>query len=404
MSVWSMAWRNLWRNARRTGVTIAAMAFALWVMVLYSGLVQGMIAGMQGDVLDFEVGELQAWRPGYDDDPSLDHRIPDTTAAVAALEGAGFRVAPRLLAGGLAAHGDQSAGVVFRGIDVARDGATLRLSERLADGAWLDPTDPKGVVVGRRLARTLAVKPGDELVALSQGADGSVANDLFTVRGVLGTVGDATDRAAVFLVEEAFRELMVVPEGAHLLILRAPPGRTPDEARALALATTPDLEVRTWRQLMPIVAQMLDGTQATLFIVFVVVYLAIGILILNAMLMAVFERIREFGVMKAIGVGPGLVFRLILVETAMQVGLAMAVGLTLAAPCAVWLARVGLNVGALSGTSMLGMAFPPRWKGIYTPETVAGPVLVLLLIVSGAVIWPAVKAARLRPLDAMRYT
>lgn len=404
MLTWTLAWRNVWRNRRRTAVTVTATTFALWVMVLYSGLIEGYVAGMASDVLDFEVGDVQVVAPGYLDDPSLARTIPDDDARVEALEAAGYRVSPRLAVGALAASGEPSAGVVLRGLDVARDAAALRLSERVEQGRWLDDAAPREVVVGRRVARTLGVRPGSELVVLTQGADGSLANELFTVRGVLGPVGDATDRSAVFLVEPAFRELLVLPTGAHQLVVRARPGQPLDEATRDVTALLPGLEVRSWRQLMPTVATMLDSARSVVFLVFFLVYVAVGILVLNAMWMVVFERIREFGVMKALGGGPWLVFRVVLAECLVQLGLSVGLGLGLAAPAAVYLERVGVNVGSLAGASVVGLAMPAVWKGTYTPAVVAPPVVILLAVVLSAVCWPAIKAARLRPLDAMRYT
>ena len=115
-----------------------------------------------------------------------------------------------------------SSGASFRGVDVADDARVSGVYEELFEGEWLDPADPMGVVLGRRLARSLGVGPGGELLVLSQGADGSMAYDLYRVRGVLNSIGDATDRSGVFMTEAAFRELMVVPEGVHQLIVRRP--------------------------------------------------------------------------------------------------------------------------------------------------------------------------------------
>jgi ABC-type antimicrobial peptide transport system permease subunit len=138
--------------------------------------------------------------------------------------------------------------------------------------------------------------------------------------------------------------------------------------------------------------------------VFFIIYVAVGILVLNAMLMAVFERIREFGVMKALGTSPWLVFRIIALEAAIQVGLSVALGLVLALPFAVYLQRSGLDVSVLAGTSVVGLSMPSVWYGLFDARTVSSPVLVLLFVIGLAVLWPATKAARLRPLDAMRYT
>ncbi|MCA9567717.1 MAG: ABC transporter permease [Myxococcales bacterium] len=403
MNIGRMAWRNVWRNPRRSGVTIAAMAFALWVMVLYAGLVDGMLIGMQKDVLDLEVGEIQIHATGYRDDPSIYSQVPDSAKVVKALEDAGFRASARLTAGGLGASSTTSAGVLLTGLDPAHDGRVSELGERVQDGSWVDPARPDGVVIGRRLAKSLGIRLGDELLVLSQGADGSVANGLFTVTGVLGVVGDGIDRTGVFMNEGAFRDLMAVPTGAHQITLRTPPGLQLAEAKAKVMDLVPDTEVETWRELLPTVATMLDSTRGLITVVFFIVYVAIAILVLNAMLMAVFERIREFGVMKAIGVGPGAVLGMITLETLFQTLIAMAIGLTAAAPVAAYLAKVGVDVGVLGGTSMLGVSMQQRWTGVYGPGTVIGPVVALAIMVTLAVLYPAAKAAWIRPLDAMRY-
>jgi ABC-type antimicrobial peptide transport system permease subunit len=126
-------------------------------------------------------------------------------------------------------------------------------------------------------------------------------------------------------------------------------------------------------------------------------------LILNAMLMAVFERIREFGVLKALGVGPFDVMRMILIESGIQTGIAVVVGLALGVPGVLYLAHTGIDLSQLGGVSVLGIAFDPIWRAAITRGVFTGPVLTLLLIVAVAVLYPALKAAWIRPVDAMRY-
>ncbi len=403
MQTLRMAWRNVWRNSRRSVVTIAAMAFALWVMVLYSGLVTGMLVSMESDAVELELGDLQLVAEGFRDDPSLHRTIQDPEALLQRLEASGLRAAPRWMAGGLAAAGEESAGVSLVGIDVARDAQVTTLATHLGEGAWLDPVDPQGVVIGKRLARTLVAGLGSEIVVLSQAADGSIANNLYRVRGILGGVSDGVDRSSIVLVDAAFRELMALPEGTHQITVRVPAGRSLDEAAAAITAMAPGVEVRTWRQLVPTLASMLDATRGLVQVVAFIVYLAVAILVLNAMLMAVFERIREFGVMKAIGFSPGTVFGLIVLESAVQTFLATAVGLALALPAGLYLRDVGINTGAIGGMQMAGLTMMSRWTGVYSLGTVQGPVVILWVMVALAVIWPASKAARIRPLDAMRY-
>jgi ABC-type lipoprotein release transport system permease subunit len=238
---------------------------------------------------------------------------------------------------------------------------------------------------------------------VSQGADGSLANDAFHVRGVLKTIADGTDRTAVFMNEGAFRELMVVPEGAHQIIVRRPAHVPLSVAAAEVDRHAAGLDARSWRELMPTIAMMLDSSRSMVFVVFAVVYLAVTILVLNAMLMTVFERIRELGVLKALGFGPGRVLGLILLESGIQTGLAVTVGLVAALPAMHYLSQVGIDVGKLGGTDMMGLAMPPIWYGVYSSSSVSGPVIMLVVMVLLGVLYPAIKAAWVRPVQAMHH-
>lgn len=395
------AWRNVWRNTRRSVVTISATALALFVMVIYTGMVSGYLAGMKANIIDLDVGEAQAFAEGYREKPSLYTVIEQPEAMLESLEHEGFLVAPRLLGTGLGAGQDNSAGIQMIGIDVARDGRVTKISTALRSGQWLGPDDT-GVVLGWRLADNLGLQVGDELVVLSQGADGSMANEVYPVRGVLGTVG-ALDRTGVFMTQAAFRELMALERGVHQVILRTPPGVPLDEATATANGFAPEgTHVSSWRELRPTIASMLDSSEAAMAVMGVIVYLAVGIVILNAMLMAVFERIRELGVLKAIGYPPMRVLLLVLTETAIQTAVALVVGVLLAIPVNAYMSRHGLDLSALGNISVMGVAFDPIWRSRVDLSTYTGPVSTLVVIVGLAVLYPALKAAFIRPLDALR--
>lgn len=398
-----MAWRNVWRNRRRSLVTIAAMILALWVELLYAGLVRGYMQGLEQDLLDFEVGDLQITAGNYLENPSIYTAVEAPGALLTRLDALGYPASPRLLAGGLAAAGQLAAGVSLRGVDVGRDAKVTRIGEHVAKGHWLDPSDPRGVVLGRRVARTLDVNPADEIVVVAQAADGSMANQLYRVRGVLLGIADGTDRTAIFMTAEAFRELFVFPEGVQQIIVRRPAGIELATAAAQVRQVAAGLNVQTWRDLMPVIASMLDSTRVLMLIVFFVIYVAVGILILNAMLMAVFERIREFGVLKALGVGPLRVVNLLLIESATQTAIAIVIGVGLSIPGMWYLSTAGLDVGKLSGTNVMGVAMRPVWYGVYDAGTFSGPLVMLVCIVLLAALYPALKAAWIQPVEAMHH-
>ncbi len=403
MNLLRMAWRNVWRNRRRSLVTIAATTLAFTVMILYSSLVEGYLRAMERNLLDVELGDVQVHAPAYRDDPSLYSSIEDSEALLRSFDERGWAASARLMGYGLGAGDESSAGVQIHGVDVARDARVSRIDERVRAGAWLDPSDPDGVVIGAQLARTLVVKPGDELILLSQASDGSMANDLYRVRGVLQGVSEAVDRAGVFMTEEAFRRFFAFPVGAHEIILRRPAGTELDAFAAQVRAIAPDQRTETWRELVPTLASLLDSARALMIMVFLIVYIAIGILILNAMLMAVFERIREFGVLKAIGYAPMQVLAVIFGECAVQAVLAVVAGLALAFPGLLYLTRVGIDMGRLGGMAMMGVVLDPIWRGVMEPGVILGPLVTLLVIVALAALYPAAKAAWISPIRAIQH-
>jgi ABC-type lipoprotein release transport system permease subunit len=405
MKLLPLAIRNVSRTCQRTIVTTAAMGFAGFIMIFYASLMEGLLQASERNAVGMNLGDIQIHAEGYRYDPDLYKRIENAGALVRRLEKKGFHATQRVYGFGLAAAGSASAGVQLRGVDLDHEATVTQIHQHVMEGSWLDETDPRGVVIGRKLARTLGVEPGHEVVIVGQASDGSMANDLYTVRGILKSVGEEIDRAGFFMVASAFRELMVVPDGAHeIAIMRV------NRASDLGLATraiaelAPDLETMNWRQLRPVIARVLDTADASLLFMLLITYVAVAMVVLNAMLMSVFERIHELGVMRAVGVTPWQLMKLVYAETMVQVVTAAAIALATGWPVSLYFETKGIDLSTIaSGASFGGVAIDPIWYTHVTVQSVLFPIAVLFLVAAVAVIYPAVKAAVIQPAKAIYH-
>ncbi|MDQ7004262.1 MAG: ABC transporter permease [Ghiorsea sp.] len=191
MNILSLSLRNAGRNRQRTAVTVLSMAFACFIMILFSTMMEGMIQGSERQVIEMNMGDIQIHQHGYLDDPDIYTRIPHVEALLTKLEAKGLKASPRLYAYGLLAANTASAGVQLRGIDLAREQHVTKLSQHVDQGSWLNKDLPQSVVLSKKLAATLGVAIGDELVFVGQSADGFMANDLYHVQGILKSVSDS---------------------------------------------------------------------------------------------------------------------------------------------------------------------------------------------------------------------
>ncbi len=405
MKTATIALRQVIRSRRRTSVTVGAMAFAGVMMVFYASLVAGLLSSMERHALGTDTGDMQIHAAGFLDDPSLYTMIEDPAPILAGLDQRGYKASPRLVGFGLVAAGTSSSGAVLRGVDVVRQPRTTRLHETLREGQWLDAASPEGVVLGRKLARTLGVSLGDEVIVLGQDAMGAMANELFKVRGILGTVSESVDRGGVFMTEGAFRNLMVVEKGVHeIVVMRADPQADLALATAEVRALAQGQEVKNWRELLPVMATMMDSSDVGMFLMIFITYAAVAMVILNAMLMSVFERIREFGVMKAIGVSPTQVGLIILFEAIIQAAAASILAVAIGVPLSLYFERHGIQLGSfIDGVTVGGVSMIPVWHCSVTVSSVLTPVSFLFVITLAAVLYPALKAALIKPVEALRH-
>jgi ABC-type lipoprotein release transport system permease subunit len=399
-----IAWRNLRRNGRRTAISLAAITFSTMVLIVTLGLMEGMLSDMLHSVTNMVVGEAQVHHPEYLSERSIYDTLADTEAILAAAQEAGIAAAPRAYGYGLLSSGTKSAGVQFWGVDPMAERAVGELPESILRGSFLGDNPRKQVVLGRKLARTLAAQVGTELVVIVQAADGALGSDLFTVVGIMKSAGDAIDRSMAMIHHQGFAELFVLPGGWHEVVLNSKGKRTPEEVAALVTPAAEDAEVKTWRQLLPSVAKMVQAVDGMLFLFGAMFSLAAGLGVLNTMLMATYERIPEFGLIKALGATPWRIVREVATE-ALLLGLVGGLLGGAAGALLTWYFQghpIDLS-GFAEGFNTSGVAISAEWRADFSFWIVVLPMVGMWLVALLAALYPASKAARLDPVRALTH-
>lgn len=381
------------------------MAFALGMMIIYLSLMDGFNRSMADNAVSMQMGSIQVHAPEYLETKSVYKMMSNPGDYIRAINSQGFKAVPRLFSSGLAAKDESSAGVLIEGVDASAENWAFKMPRQLMDGKWLDSSDPKGVVIGKRLANSLSTKIGDEIVIVSQAADGSIANDLFRVRGILKSVNEITDRAGFIMPISTFRDLMVIPEGAHEIAVMIPAGYDLDSAIGVVKRICRGQDIRSWQLLNPALANIINLFQVVMIFLIIITFIAISIVILNAMLMAVFERIREYGMMKALGVTPFDIFYMVIIEILVQTTAAAIIGMAFGIPLAISLETYGIDLSVLvEGGTISGIAVNIALFSYLSAFDVLTPLAALFVfsLTAGAI--PAVRAARLDPVRAIHYT
>jgi ABC-type lipoprotein release transport system permease subunit len=375
-------------------------------MIVFATLMEGFVAGSERNIVSMNVGDIQIHGLGYRDDPDIYNSIVDSGTLASRIRKIGFTASERQFAFGLFASDQSSAGVQLRGIDLTFEHTVTQIDQHLMRGVWLDLADQHGVVIGKKLARLLDVSLGDELIFVGQTADGYMANDAFHVRGILKTVSASIDNAGVYMSSEMLRELIALPEDAHEIVVMRTDRKSPLVMATEQVATlaTEQLEVMNWQQLMPVISRFMETAQIQTFIMLLFTYIAVASVVLNAMLMSVFERINQFGIMKAIGVRPWQIVQLIYAETMIHTMLASVIGVVIGGAISWYLQLYGIDMSSIAeGISFAGIALDPIWYAQLSTKSLVIPVLFLFAIAAIAVIYPAAKVALIRPLEAIHH-
>jgi ABC-type lipoprotein release transport system permease subunit len=410
--VLTLGWRNLWRSPRRSLLTVGTVAVAFTVLVLLLGLVEGIARQMVENGTRLTLGHLQLHDARYLPDRGLHDTIGgrdgvDVRAVLARVDATPGVVAsaPRVLGFGLLSTGPRSAGAHLRGIDPGREARVTGLQAALVEGRGLDGAPVRALLLGQELAAELGARVGDELAVVTQAADGTMGNELFTVRGILRTGLLGLDRAlALTRIEDLQALLALDPGRVHEVAARvAVPEAAPAVATALAVPeAAPAVRIEPWQRLAPELTEYLTLLRGSSWMTILIIGLFAAFGVLNTMLMAVFERTRELGVLAALGLRPRQVLALVVAESACLAAAGLGAGLGLGLLGMTYLAYHGIDLTRWTGgVTVAGVLFDPVLRAAWDWAGALRVAWTLAAITVAAGLVPALRAARMRPVEAL---
>ncbi|PKN55671.1 MAG: hypothetical protein CVU56_20050 [Deltaproteobacteria bacterium HGW-Deltaproteobacteria-14] len=407
--------RSLGRNRWRTALTVGGVAIGVGLIVWVSAFTDAYLQAMARGATAGQLGSLQIHDADYAKKPSLWETLdapPELLDAIAATSGVSG-VAPRLNDMALVGHATRSRAAVVIGVDAVREPQVTAVLKAVKAGRWLSAVPPepparREVVLGKGLADHLGVGPGDELVMDLVTADGSKGDDTMVVVGLIQTGNVDVDRRFVYLHLVDAQYLAALDGRVHELALGLAPGADLERTRAAVAPLVPaGAELRTWKELVPDMAKLIEVSEGSMWIFYLIIFALIALGILNTQRMSALERRREFGVLVAIGTTPNRLGVQLVLESIFLSTIGAALGVALGAALVSYHAANGLDMSAFAssgtgeGISWAGIAFDDL---IYFRLDVAklGPPIVWTAVVALVCgLWPAIKAARANPVTAI---
>jgi len=417
-----IAWRNLWRNKIRSILTISALAGGLALMIVYTTLIQGMSKQMINFATNISLGQLQIHRQSYINDQDIYSVIPWKLINDLART-KGFHFAPRMYSAGLGAAGNFSTGVMLKAIDPDKEKEVTTIMDHVRTGKVNlerieNSSDDKqglqiyGVVIGAQLAKNLQVKPGSELIIITQAVDGSIGNGLFQVSGILKPIEPNFDRTGVLMSITALQSLIYLQDGFHELAVSSGADIDVKEMKETLQKkvsswsnqnenTTDKLIVRSWKDIISTVAEMLDVNKSIIYIVGAIMVGLASLGMMNTMLMAIHERTHEFGILLSIGMGRFWLLSMVLLESLFLSLVSALAGSLLGVGLSLYLEAYGIDLsGSLpDGFDIGGIIWEPVWLGSFTPDSVFIGIVIMISIAMLASFIPSWRTVRLNPAE-----
>lgn len=401
-----IAWRNLWRNRRRSLILLGAVTVSIAGLAFSIGVMNAYKIELEGNTIDYVVGHLQVHAHGYFENPAPKRTFEWDEAYAHALAGmdelTGF--SKRVRTFGMANNPRYSTGVEILGVDGAREHSVSLIPSSMVEGAFIQAGDQNQIVIGQALADKFQTKLGRKVVLMFSDVNGEVAANAFRVKGIFRGPHSEFERGYVYIALEDAQRLLAIDNRVSDVVCRIKRGLS-TEAVANSLRQQfpgPTFEVMTWQEMEPVLVQMMALFSQSNFILYFIIFVAMAFVIANSFLMAVMERIKEFGLLKAMGVRPKRLVGEVLLESLYLAAIGNIAGLVIGGLTTYYFDVRGLDLSVFGqGADYFGISsvvHPHLGLVDYLTCGVSGLVVCLLVT-----LYPALKGARIPIIKALNY-
>ena len=401
--LWNISWRNVWRNKKRSAIIIFAIAFGIWAGIVTTGFYNGMMLQVVDSAIDTRIAHVQIHQPGFRDHKEVAKTIPDAGKAIETIKqepGVKF-VAGRSIVAGMASSAVTGSGVSIFGIIPEDEKNISEIYSLLEDGTYFDTKKRNAAVIGRKLADKLEIKIGNKVILTAQGKSGDIDAGAFKVVGIYKTVSNQFDESTIFARQADVDRIFRLEGGLHEIAIMAAEVYLADSLKPKFVEAFPGLEVSRWSDIAPDLAMMTEATEQMLYVFFIIILLALVFGITNTMLMGVLERVRELGVVMALGMKHLKIFGMIVIETICLSMMGGILGIIFGALTMKLMAHTGIDLSIVSeGLNEWGMSemVYPVLKSAEYPRIA----IMVVITALAASIYPAIKAIKLNPVEAIR--
>jgi putative ABC transport system permease protein len=401
--LFSLAWKNIWRNKKRSLIIVLAITFGLWGGLFSDAVMMGSVESMVETAISRNLSHIQIHKKNYDRDKDIRNFIPGGTAiadSIRRIPGVAG-VSGRTLVYGMAASPASSFGVRINGVNRENAEQVTDIHQQITEGDYFASSQRNQIVIGRKLAERLNLNLNSKVVLSFQDLEGNITYIACRVTGIFKTNSTQFDEANVFVQQPDLFRILGSDPIVHEIAVRLTNSEEIAGVAAIIQNRYPDLAVERWDQLAPELAYLNDSTLIYTYFFVGIILFALLFGIMNTMLMSVVDRVRELGMLMAIGMKKGRVFMMILLETIMLSLTGGISGTVVSVATIAYFKHSGLDLSAVAtsleswGSSTMLYPFLPA--AMYIILTV-----MILFIANVAALMPAWKAVHLVPSEAIR--